>query len=277
MLNSKFAPVAALTLLAVVFICAIGYFLAVKPQLDAASSLSSREALVRENITAIEADSTSLDQRRTDINTAPDLAEVTNLNAPSALGLPEFLSRVGKAVRSSKVEIQEATLEGVSSVDAWTVDPALRPSGAVAALFQTLGTPRLAGEPNFGTTFEPVVVPAVEGPANSGNLTQVDFSVVVKGRPEEVLKFLALLAAEDQRLFLVYDIQEETKQSTDSATAGLAPYLDGDMELRVRGSLFLLDPDFSIVDEAELGDYAISTTVSPGLEPEPSDPQPGAP
>lgn len=277
MLNSKFAPVVALTLLAVVFILALGYFFAVKPQLDEASSLSSREALVRNNIAAIEADSASLNQRRTEIDTAPDLAEVTNLNAPSSLDLPKFLSRVGKAARSSKVEIRDATLEGVSAVEAWTVDPALRPSGAVAALFQTLGTPRLPGEPNFGTPFEPVVTPAVEGGTNSGNLTQVDFSVGVKGRPEEVLKFLAVLAAEDQRLFLVYDIEELTKQSTDSASPGLAAYLDGDMELTVRGSLFLLDPDYSIVDEAKLGDYAISKKVSPGLEPEPSDPQPGAP
>jgi hypothetical protein len=276
MLNSKYAPMVVLTILAMILVGVLGYFLAVKPQLDAASEYAAREDVVRKNTDTIKADSDKLDERRARLDAAPDLTEVTATNAPSSLDLPTFMARVGDAVRGSKVEIKAANLDGVANVDAWTVDPALRPSTSVAALFKSGVTPRLKGEPNYNAESDPVITVSADDTAQSGQLVRVDLSFVVKGRPQEILAFLRLLGAEDQRLFLLSDVQEEAKSQKDGIPTGLAPYEDGDMEIAVKGSLFLLNPDYSVLDEDELRDYTISSKVSPGEAPESADLQPGA-
>ncbi|GMA33806.1 hypothetical protein [Demequina litorisediminis] len=60
MLNSKYAPIVALTALGIIVVLVLGWFLAVKPQVDETAAFSADEDLVRTNITTIEADSAAI-------------------------------------------------------------------------------------------------------------------------------------------------------------------------------------------------------------------------
>jgi hypothetical protein len=57
----------------------------------------------------------------------------------------------------------------------------------------------------------------------------------------------------------------------------LAPFLDGDATIEIRGSLFLLNPDYSLIDELIKGDYTVPTKTSPLERADTADPQPGSP
>lgn len=277
MLNSKYAPMVALTVLLVIIVGALGYFLAVKPQIDAASDYGDRESVVRSNIDKINEDSAALDQAKVNLASAPELGDLIALNAPQRPELLAFINRVAEAVRASQTEIRSITVEGVSDVERFDSTGVTLPSAALVGRFETVQTPREPGEPGAGETFTPVVVAPTPDANAVSNLVQVDFVVSVKGQPEEVSNFLSLMQDPDKRLFLPWDLALESRQSSDAQDTGVAPWLDGDATIELKGSLFLLNPDYSVIDELTKGTYTIPNNPSPLRKPAAADPQPGSP
>lgn len=278
MLNSRYAPVIAITVVVIMIIAALGFFLGIKPQIDGAAKAIDRQDDVKVNIDKINADSGSIDDAAVRLAQAPDLTEATTLNAPSTMDLAEFQSRLDEAIRSSKTELVAVAVRTPSEVVPWTLDAAALPSTGVAGYFETGPVTRLPGEPALAVPYEPVVKPVVadaETGATGATIVRVDIEVKVVGHPGEVQALLKTLADPEQRLFQIFDVKDEAKQEGDAPEKGAAPYKDGDVFMTVSGALYLLSPDYTIVDEEELETFPLPG-ASPFIEPDDFIEQPGS-
>lgn len=275
-MNSRYAPVVALTALAILVVGALGIFLGIKPLVDSASSYAAREELVRANIQVISADEQKIDSAKKALEQAPDLSNAIALNAPDALRGSEFEDRLAAAIRSSAVEVAGVTFEPPSDVLAWSVPDAVRPSAAVAAYFQSAPLAREGGEAGSGVVYEPVVKVLTGDAVVKPWIVKVNVTIKVKGTAVETQAFLAALADPAQRLFQVNDVWFEGKYVRDTPLVGVSEYADGDVVSTVIGSLYLLNPTTDVVDEESLTPWAIPGDRSPFTEPENIDPQPGA-
>lgn len=277
MLNSKFAPLVLITVMVMCLIAGLGYFLVIGPKLDDASSLRARRDAVRSNIVAIDTDSKSIDKAETTLKAAPNLKPVLELNAPATLQLDAFLERVSAAVKDSSSEIRSVDIDGSVDVKGWVLPASLRPSANVATYFATAPLPRGVSENPTGVDYAPVVTAQAADAPVVKNLVSVSVTISVKGHPGEVVDFVKRLTTGDnQRLFLLSSISEEARQSNSAPEAGLSAFANGDVETKVTGSLFLMNPDYAVVDEKGLGSFQLPTDRLPFGEPTDGGPQPGA-
>lgn len=275
-MNSKYAPVVALTALVILIVAALGIFLGIKPLLDDAAKFDKRETVVRDNTSVIKASSADIDAKRKALSAAPDLTEAIELNAPAEPLYTEFEDRLIAAIRASSMEVVSVSIETPNDIIAWTVPAEVRPSSTVATLFETGPTPRLSGEGGDGTVYAPVVTQAAEDTTAGANIVRVNVLIKVKGTAAEMQSFLTVLADENQRIFQVNDLQVEGRYVRDSPDAGVSLYADGDVVGTVIGSLYLLNPTGEIEDEEELIPWTLPGDRSPFTEPANADPQPGA-
>jgi hypothetical protein len=275
MLNSRYAPVVAITVVVIMIVAALAFFLGIKPQVDGAAQAIDRQDDVKANITKIEADSASIDDAAAQLAQVPDLTEATTLNAPSNMDLATFQTRLDKAIRSSKTELVAVEVRTPTEVTPWTLDVAALPSTGVAGYFETGPETRLPGEPALAEPYEPVVKPAAADAETGATIVRMDIQIKVVGHPGEVQALLKTLADPEQRLFQVFDVKDEAKQETDTPEKGAAPYTDGDVFMTISGALYLLSPDYTIIDEDELVPSKLPST-SPFVEPDDFIEQPGS-
>ncbi len=256
-------------------VAALGFFLGIKPQLDGVAQASDRQDDVKANIDEINADSQKIDDAAAQLALAPDLSGATALNAPVTMNLAEFERRLDQAIVSSLTEVVSVTIGSPGEVVAWTLDAAALPSAGVAGYFETGPLPRLEGEPPLAEPYEPVVKPAAADAETGPTIVRMDVEVQVAGQPSEVQALLKTLRDPEQRLFQVFDVREEAKQESDSAETGAAPYSDGDVLTTISGALYLLSPDYTVVDEDQLVPSTLPDT-SPFMEPDDFIEQPGS-
>lgn len=279
MLNSKYAPPVALAVLAALLIGVLGYFLAVKPKLEEASTLSAREKDVRENIELIESDSAGLDEFARTLEAAPDISAAIQVASPSKVDWVALNTRLSAAVVASNTELRSVTIGGVVAVKDWAVSPSLLQSTAVAGHFASGRLARQPGEPKSGEAYVPLATPAsaaVVDPEAPASLYQIDVTMMTQGSPTEVMALLGELAKADTSLFLVHNVTLEARSALDPPPPGLGKHADGDVMATIIASVFVLNPDYSIDDDDPMGTYAIPTPVSPLVRPEPGDLQSGA-
>lgn len=275
MLNSRYAPPIALAVVVGLIVGLLGYFLGIRPTLEEATTVFDREKQVRANIEVIRADSAQIDEAAKTLAASDDQSSAIELNAPPVLNLPDFQKRLVASVRSSAVEIDVVSVSSPVLVEPLIVDSTIRPSQALAQRFQSLGLPRQGSEPVDPALTSPVVSPAGDGTAVVDSLYRLEVSFGVKGTPAEVLNFINTLTAPTHRLLLITDVQAVTLQESDLPDIGMGPNADGDLRIRVTGSLFMLDPDLTLVDEDTDIDYVLPADGGL-LVPEPIEPQPGA-
>ncbi|MCB2411673.1 hypothetical protein LGT39_02275 [Demequina sp. TTPB684] len=275
MLSSKYAPVIAIAVVAIMILGALGFFLAIKPQIDGAAEALERKDVVEANITQIGNDTEQIDAAAARLAEAPDLGAETALNAPASMDLSEFHTRLDTAVKSSQAEVVAINVASPTEVVAWTLDAAARPSTGVAGYFETGPVPRLANEPSLAVPYEPVVKPVTPETPGATSIVRMDVTLVVAGTPKEVETLLRLLAAPEDRLFQVFELYEEARFERDTPEKGTNGYSDGDVKATIFGALYLLNPDTTVDDEGELVPATLPSD-SPFLEPDDYEPQVGA-
>lgn len=288
MLTSKYAPVVAITVVLIMIIGAVGFFLGVKPQVNAAAHAMARQDLVKANIEKINQESKQIDKAAAILAKAPDLSKETDLNAPSTMKLSEFQTRLDAAIQASGSEQVSLSIGAPVAVVPWTVGDAALPSTGVAGYFATQPLVREANEKQRDKPYVPVAgaaaaVGTADGAATpapkpaptaaqtaaptGAAITRMDIILTVKGHPAEVDALLLALSDPSQRLFQVFELSDEAKQARDTAETGVGPYVDGDVFTIITGALYLLNPDYSIQDADKLVPYQLPPR-SPFVEPD---------
>ncbi|GIG54619.1 hypothetical protein [Demequina activiva] len=271
MLNSKYAPIIALTVVAIIIVLALGWFLAVSPQIKQTGELADRAEEVEGNTVLIETASAQLDAYASELEAAPDYSDAVALNAPSVFDEPVIRARLATAVEESGVEIVSLSQAGSATVEGWTVAPGALVSTQIAGLFVTGPLP----ETGETSEFQPAVTPPTADVVVTDGLVEVAVTLSVAGTPEEALEFFELLADPAQQLFQLYNVQLEARQSDSSPLTGVSQSADGDVQVTATGAFYLQNPDYTVVDEGVL-EPAPLTGDSPFAEVGGADPQPGA-
>lgn len=275
MLNSKFAPIVALTVLLVLVIMGLGYMFGFKPSSEQARDLINRESAVRANIKKIEEDVDFIKTAESKLSEVEDVTPLIETNAPTTDGVREFQQLVTNAIDATGNEVVEFNVTGTGSIDGWTVSSAVRPSTVVASHFATAPLPRQPGDLNSSKPYTPVVTAPAEGQPVTDALGFITVEIKVKGTAPEAVAFLAALQRPEDRLFLVAQIVTEAKSSQDPQLEGVSPFADGDQVTTITGNLYIYNFSGEIDDEEGTNQYTLPP-VSPFEYPEPLDPQPGA-
>lgn len=273
MLNSKYAPIFALTALGIIVVVLLGWFLAIKPQVDEASAFASDEDLVRANIATVQADEAAIEAYGSSLGEAPDMKSTLELNAPQRLDLEGFRNRISDAIVESGVEISTSGQEYGSLVAGWEIPAVLLDSTNAAKHFQSGPAPttKIAAE-----AFTPVVSVPAEAQVRAEGLATVPFEFTVVGTPREAYDFLVLLQDPAVQFFQVGEIAVFGLVEGQEISDGVSEAGDGDVRLDISGGLYLSDIDTSSIDEGALGTAELSGD-SPFIRLEDDAPeQPGA-
>ncbi|MDE0573049.1 hypothetical protein ON058_06445 [Demequina sp. B12] len=255
MLNSKYAPIFALTALGIIAVVLLGWFLAIKPQVDEASAFASDEDLVRANIATVQADEASIEAFDSALGEAPDIKPTLELNAPQRLDLEGFRNRISDAISESGVEIAASGQEYGSLVAGWEIPAVLLDSTRAAKYFQSGPAPttKIAAE-----AFTPVVsVPSGEQVRAEG-LAAIPFEFTVVGTPQEAYDFLSRLQDPSVQFFQVGEIDVLGLVDGEVVAGGVSEAGDGDVRLEISGGLYLSEIDTSSIDEGALGTAEVS-------------------
>ncbi|MDN4486704.1 hypothetical protein QQX10_00820 [Demequina sp. SYSU T00039] len=274
MLNSRYAPVVALTALAVIVIGLLGWFLAISPQLSKAGDLASTADQVRANTEQVSLASAKIDQYAALLAEESDVPDQIAANAPSRLDRDAFRTRLWDGIDDSGLNIISYEMDTSRLVEGWVIEASALTSNQVASLFQT-GPVSIAGagtQPAPATTAEaattdaatggwsPVVSPFAGESLIDGTLARVAVTVVVTGSPQETFAFFEAMSAPGDQLFQVHEVTQEARQGDASSITGVEDAEDGDVITTITGDLFVLDAEVFPVDEGEL------ETVSPNGE-----------
>ncbi|MFW2514316.1 hypothetical protein ACNI3K_11110 [Demequina sp. SO4-13] len=247
MLSSKYAPIVAITIVLILILAALGWFLAIKPQVDDTGAIGQEADEVRTNIDMIEQSSASIDNYANELEDAPVVTEAIALNAPNVWDMAGFRLRLDDAVNDSGVGITAFEQAPIVEIDGWEQDSAALPSAQVASLFQ-VGPIHTGDEEEYS----PVVTQSGEsGPVASG-IVGVPLSIEVVGAPSEMLEFFTLMSQPDDALFQVFGAELLARQSDSAPIEGVSDPDDGDVTLAVSGYAYMLNPDATIVDEEQL-------------------------
>src|SRR5690349_1528972 len=104
-MNSKYAPIVALTALVIIVIAALGWFLAIKPRFASAADYSSQSEEVDQNTAEIQQATSRLAKYQQDLDALAPLDDTVDLNLPSVIDIPAYRDRITSAVESSKVAL----------------------------------------------------------------------------------------------------------------------------------------------------------------------------
>ncbi|WP_430866786.1 hypothetical protein [Demequina aurantiaca] len=276
MLNSKYAPIVALTVLAILVIAALGWFLAISPQFAKADALNADTDAVNSNITMVQTSSAKLDDYQAQADAAASNEESIALNTPTTYDLQAFRERASEAIEKSNVEIIGLTQETAFSLEGWTATPAQLTSTAVAKLF-AVGPITVAGDPNSTVVltedapaaatdtatddsatptgdgaWAAIVTPKAEdGPVALG-LVMIPLTLSVTGTAAELNTFFELMANPDDPIFQVYEVTANARPAGSSTQVGVSEAEDGDVIATVTGAMYLLNADTTVIDEEAL-------------------------
>ena len=277
-MNSKYAPVVALTALGVVVVLLLGWFALISPKLSQASDLRALRDSVVINTTKISGEATKLAAYEQTLADAPDLSEEIELNFPDRVDIQVLRSRILGAVEGSSMEIISLGTDGSYPVEGWELDTQALTSTSIASLFETGPIVVDATVAADGTTaateyVPPVVVSPAAGPVVDA-LFGMPFTLSVAGSYAETKQLLALLQASEQQLFLVYNLKVTARNEGAAPLAGVADPIDGDVIVNITGAFYYLDPQTAIVDED--GPAAADPDGMPFLPGDTAQPQVGA-
>ncbi|MFW7415189.1 hypothetical protein [Demequina sp. SO4-18] len=270
MLNSRYAPIVAITVVLILILVALGWFLAIKPQVDEASRVSGLVDEVETNIAAIDATSARLDEYQATLDALPDLTEPIAQNAPSVWDMPSFRARLDSAIKDAGLEIVTYEEGGETAVEGWPQEPAGLMSTQVATLFQT-GPVHLPE----GEEYTAPAAPVGEAAAVADGITGITLSFSLAGTPSEMLDFFQQIQDPEAPLFQVYDVTETARPEESSSLSGVSDASDGDLTIDISGFVYMLNPDPTIIDEEVLEDASLGGE-SPFTAIEDAPDQPGA-
>lgn len=273
MLNSRYAPIVAITALLALAILVAGWFLAISPQLERAADYAADEQRVDTNIATIEQAAEQLALAQADVANFADLDAVIQTNAPSRFDLSGVRDRIWTAVTSSGVELVSVASERGTPIAGWPIDSTVLPSTTLVSYFSD-GPAATTTVP--APEFTPVVTPPAPRQVLAENLVMVSYTFEVVGTPREVHTLLGLLQNPELQLFQVYSLDFEAQPENAIVSEGIYPTSAGDVVVNIAAATYVADADTTTIDDGELENVGVGSR-SPWLEPEePASPQPGA-
>ncbi|WP_062073082.1 hypothetical protein [Demequina sediminicola] len=249
MLNSKYAPIIALTVLGIIVVVLLGWFLAVKPQIDTAAAYSADEDLVRSNIATVQTDSAAIAQAGVDAESFVDLEPAIALNAPSRFDVVAVRTRLADTIAEAGMEIGTINQSSSYPVQGWEVPSSLLLSTDLAKRFQSGPAPTIEVAPQ---EFTPAVAVTGGTVVLADNLIGIPIVLEVVGTADEAHAFLDSLQNPDQPLFQVSEFTLNALDDGTNVGEGISPPSNGDVQLSLSGFLYLSNVDRTIVDEAPL-------------------------
>ncbi|MDN4473348.1 hypothetical protein [Demequina zhanjiangensis] len=260
MLNSRYAPVAALAVLGIVLVAVIGWFLAIQPQIEGAAEAATEAESIRSNTAVIEGNSARLDEYQTLLDADDTIAAAIDLNAPSRFDVEGFRTRVLAALDGTNVALISVSLEEGESVDGWELEPGILVSNQVAQLFTTgpigvssdtpQAAPSTAADGTVVTppgTWTAVVTPRGGEASVTGDIRRVEVVFEIVGNATQVDRFVTAMADPEQQLFQVYEVTQ-TSGTTDDILEDRTG-TDNDILATITGALYIHEADLSIIDE----------------------------
>jgi len=264
-MNSKYAPIAALTVLLILVIVALGWFLAIKPRLAEAADIRTQTEEVDQNITQIQLATSKLTEYEQNFAALPSIDETVALNLPSRLDMTRVRERITDAAEGAKVTLIELSTDASYPVDGWEMPANARVSYSIAQLFSKgpVHAPASQGEsapaptpapaegeqPTNPGEYQPVVTAdAKPGPVVT-SMQGVPIKIRVAGSYDQVVAFLRELASPGQQLFLIYQLEQDARNAGESSEPGVPDPKDGDVMMTLTGAFYLLNVDSSVVDD----------------------------
>lgn len=253
MLNSRYAPVVALTVVGILIVAALGWFLAISPALSEAADIRERATTIDNNTQQIQMNTARLSQYEQELNDAPEIAETVALNAPDVFEVEVVRNRIANAIADSGVYLIETSFAGASTVIGADADPNLMASNHVARLFASGPEDPDPEAAEFAPVLSPnnVVGPVVQ------RLYGVPISLSFTGTPDQVLSFLTLITDESDPAMHLGSIEFTARQSDDPEILGVPLAEDGNVVADVTGYLYILEPPFEIVDSEPLSESSL--------------------
>ncbi|WP_169746576.1 hypothetical protein [Demequina maris] len=256
----------AISVLGVVLVAVLGWFLAIKPQLNAASEASAQATSIRDNTVLIQASSAKLDEYQSLLEEDDSTADAIALNAPSRLDMDAFRTRLWKIADGANVDVISYALGTGQAVDGWETEPGILVSNQVASLFGTGPVAGTADQASAETTttdtegtdaattapgaWTPVITPNTEPGPVAGDIRMVDVTLDIAGTASEVDAFLSKFMDVKEQIFQVYDVTETVGGPTDTLD-GAEPS-DDDLTVTIIGALYVHNADLSIQDQSSL-------------------------
>jgi Tfp pilus assembly protein PilO len=220
------------SVLAMVVVAALGWVLAIQPQLDQSAAADAQTAQVNGTNAANQAVLAKLKKESAELPALKDRLAALGTSVPSAAQIPAFADELNGFAAANGV-----TITGWQIADAQGFVPPVNPAAPVAAAAPSgsSATPAPTATPTPSATPTPTPVPtAVAGmpPAASSLVTKEDFtaipvSVSVRGEYPNIVAFVAA-AQKSQRLFMV--------NSVNVGPAANGPGFDG----KVGGLIYVL-------------------------------------
>ena len=222
------------SLLAMVVVAALGWVLAIQPQLDQSAAADAQTAQVNSTNAANQAVLAKLKKESAELPALQAQLAALGTSVPSDANVPAFGDELTGFAAANGV-----TITGWQITDAQGFVPPVNPVAPAAAATSSgsSATPAPAATPTPSTTPTPAPAPtAVPGmpPAasslvNKDNFTVLPVSVSVRGGYANIVAFVAA-AQKSQRLFMV--------DSVNVGPAANGPGFDG----KVGGLIYVLNP-----------------------------------
>lgn len=270
MLNSRYAPVVALAVLAIILVVVLGWFLAIKPQLDERTELRETSAEVVSNTDQINNEATRLAQYESELEALPDYSSLIATHSPEGFEVDYVRARLTEAIRGGEAEIFSLEHGVLTEIEGWTLPADTLPSAHIARLFQTGPVHVPEDEPEF----EPAV--AVASEADTARVFYgIPVTVGIAGAAPELLRVLELLEDPDEQLFQLYSLEFEQRPEGSPIIDGVSDPVDGDATLVFTGFFYLEGVAQELTDQGEIGEIPLGDS-GPFVPVEGNVDQPGA-
>lgn len=249
-----------LAVLGAILVVVLAYFVAIRPELDAASfadeqrqSTEQDNEVLRATIDTLKAQASNVDQWQSDI----DLVATQIPRLPQTDGLHAVIIQAGAASGATNVELR------VDDISLITLDPSAAQAaappptqGEAAGGLEDGGTGESGtpaeGEEDAGTQ-EPAVPSTSDVPTSVAavdGLVSVQFTITLEGKPDAVTRYLNALYAQQNRYITLGGLSI-TRSEGSPETPGRPALETGDWNAVITGMAFsLIDPENPIeIDE----------------------------
>ncbi len=238
-----------LTILLMVVLVAVGWFLVAQPQLASASAANTQLAGVQSQVTATQASLVQLKGQQKELPTLRAQLAKLRLSLPETADSSAYITGINALAANAGVTISTLKLSA-AVLYAPPAAPAAAATGGAATPSPTPSA--TAAAPSVPTTVPAGWTPTTNGLITSGNFIAIPVEIDTTGSWSATLAFLKGLQS-GPRLFLVETLSTaQAADNSDSVLASIGGYI-----------YVLLDPKADALDKANSSTSTPSATPTP--------------
>ncbi len=245
-----------LAVLGAIAVLGLGFVFLIKPQLDAAASAEEERQLTVEDTDRLSIQLARVEKLSTEVAGWEEDLTAISAQMPSLPNVAELQQVLITAGNQSGVVHVESRFEAISAIDGAdvkTLDDTTAAGAAPEAGGTEDGAPATAGPEDGSPAPVPVPVeePVATGPVIEG-LVALQFSVIVEGTPEAVMRFINILHTQQDRYITLSGLDILGSEGAEAAP-GRPAMANGDWTATVNAVAFvIIDPTMPYeLDETE--------------------------